>query len=344
MDTILHDESDTGLTITTPATAGSMTLQTEGNFRRHVTSTIALTNVAVPATITVAIKETVSGIEKARYSRRLVTGGPTSVDLQFSEFEAKDNIEYEFELTSTVADTVDWQWLVYDSRMVNVGELIFGQYKIADTTGNWATAGTWEDGVVPAAGDNIIIRDGVTVTIAADNDLGQFGTLELQGNGEIDEIAAGQTVAVVPRGWCINSNSGTVTLNFGSIIDNAATVTTNSGLIHSNTGTVTGNLSNITANDGTVTLNEAAGTIATNSGTVTTNDGRIILNVDTVTTNSANGTVLHNYGTITTDNGKSDVPRVTLVVTTRTNTDLAPVDAKVDQILEGNQAIGGSGT
>ena len=196
--------------------------------------------------------------------------------------------------------------------------------KIAYQSGNWATAGTWSDGVVPAAGDNIIIRNGVTVTIAASLNLGQFGTLELQGDGVLN-IAPGQTVAVVPSGWAINTNPGTVTKNNGVITQNGNVVTTNNGIIVSNADTVTTNSGTIGTNQDAKTVVANNGTIIVNRGTVATNTGAGIveINTGTVTANNAGGVVLHNYGTITTDSGKSDVPRVTLVDTTTSVTNKA---------------------
>ncbi len=211
---------------------------------------------------------------------------------------------------------------------VNVMEKVGAKYKIADTTGNWATAGTWSDGVVPSAGDNIIIRNGVDVDIAANLDLGTFGTLEVQGNGTLD-IDADKTVATVPRGWVISENRGTVTNNYGTITLNyEGTVTTNhySGTITNNYyGTITNNYGTVRDNSGTVATNYY-GIVVTNYSMVTSNNGVVEINSGTVATNNGNGIVLHNYGTIGTDNGESDVPRVTLVDTTTTNTDMKGTD------------------
>ena len=177
---------------------------------------------------------------------------------------------------------------------VNVTQLAGGTYKIASTTGNWATAGTWASGVVPAAGDNIIIRDGKTVTVAASLNLGQFGTLELQGDGALS-IASGQTVAVVPTGWVVKSNGGTITVNSGTVTTSSGTVTNNWGTVTNNDGMVTDNYGTVTYNNGTVTNNW--GTITNNSGTVTDNYGTVTYNWGTVTYNWS--TVTNNSGTVT---------------------------------------------
>lgn len=183
-----------------------------------------------------------------------------------------------------------------------------GNFKIASTTDNWATAGTWTGGVVPAAGDNIIINDGITVTIAASLDLGQFGTLQINGDGALN-IAGSQTVAIVPVGWKIATNLGLVTDNRGTIANNngtifsGGTVGTNNGTItlNDNYGTVTLNYGTVTTNAGAVSIN--AGLIAINNSMVTNNSGTVTLNTGTVTTNSNYRTVITNLGTVGTNNG-----------------------------------------
>jgi hypothetical protein len=160
---------------------------------------------------------------------------------------------------------------------------------VAATTGNWATAGTWAGGVVPAVGDAIIVRNGVTVTIAVDLDLAQFGELELQGTGDI-EISALITVATVPAEWTIAVNSGTITTNYGTVTNNAGTVTTNNGTVTENNSVVTTNNGTVASNNDTLTNNSFGGTVAINSssGTITDNipGGTVITNLGTVTNNT----------------------------------------------------------
>jgi len=179
-----------------------------------------------------------------------------------------------------------------------------GRYKVASVTGNWATAATW-GGEVPAAGDNIIIRTGVTVTVAATLDLAQFGALELQGMGGLD-IGEGATVATLPVGWTVDTNYGTVTNNHGTVTNNYGTVTNNYGTVTNNYAgaTVTDNRTGatVTVNDGTVTNND--GTVNSNSATVAYNHGTVAYNSDVVTDNYVtvtdnDGTVTNNYGTVT---------------------------------------------
>jgi len=210
--------------------------------------------------------------------------------------------------------------------------------KIADTTGNWATAGTWAGGVVPTEGDNIIIRNGVTVTVAANLDLGQFGTLQVQGSGVLT-IAEGVTVARVPVGWTVAENNGTVTTNFGTVTINDGTITSNNGTVTINDGTITDNsrVSTVTTNYETITTNNGtvvknSGTVATNYGTITfncgmvtyhTSYGTITFNHGTVTYHASYGTITFNYGTVTTNEGP--------IQFTQTSTSLAAIAAQTDQ-------------
>jgi hypothetical protein len=161
-----------------------------------------------------------------------------------------------------------------------------GRYKVADTTGDWATVGTWADNEVPAAGDNIIVRSGVTLTVAATLDLGQFGTLELQGTGILN-IGSEATVATVPAGWTVADNAGTVTNNYGTVTGNNSVITNNYGTVASNNDTITNNNA----------LVEFSGI------TVTSNLGIVKLNLGTVTTNTNPGIIEINAGTVTNNTG-----------------------------------------
>ena len=194
---------------------------------------------------------------------------------------------------------------------VDVAAKAGGKYKVANATGNWSTAGTWEDGSEPAAGDNIIVRDGVTLTTdvgAAITDLGQFGTLELQGNGQ---LMIGVTTNVLPFGWIAQTvNSGkSVTLNYGHIRANNGTVNGNYGRIDYQNGSVVvnsyGGSIGINWNWRTIGTNYLGGIVEVNAGTITTNSngGLVNRNTGTITTQDAGG-ICHNYGgTIGTDNG-----------------------------------------
>ena len=174
----------------------------------------------------------------------------------------------------------------------------------AITTGNWGTAGTWAGGAVPAAGDNIIIRTGVTVTIAADLDLGTFGTLELQGTAAI-EIAADKTVATVPAGWTIYYNYGTITDNYGLVqqSETPGSIVTNRATIDFQDGTLGVNSGVIGRNYGTTGNNEAVGTIKLNTGTVTNNNGEVVINDATGVVTSSILLTRLNRGTITNNTG-----------------------------------------
>jgi hypothetical protein len=159
--------------------------------------------------------------------------------------------------------------------------------------------------VVPAAGENVIIRSGVTVTVAATLDLGQFGSLVIEGSGHLN-IAAGHTVAVLPKGWTVYFNLGTVTTNYG-FIENNTNAGTNYGAIVEHTGTLAINEGQITCNFGTTMNNTRDGSVAINRGTITSNFGIVTINQGTVTSNGLvddqHGLVVYNAGTVTTNYG-----------------------------------------
>ena len=189
-----------------------------------------------------------------------------------------------------------------------------GKYKVADTTGNWAAGPTWSDGVAPVANQTagIIIRDGITVTVAASLDLGPMGTQELQGDAKLDIAGAGVTVPVIPRGWFINDikSSAVVTINYGTIKQFSTEVGINYGrIIYNKGGTLATNGSGgiVDKNPVGATITNNGGVVLHNAGTITTNDvGGRVNNTGTITTQDAGG-ICHNYGgTIGTDNGATN--------------------------------------
>ena len=220
--------------------------------------------------------------------------------------------------------------------MVNAAQRAGANYKVASTTGNWATAGTWADGVVPVAGDNIVVNPGVTVTVATTLDLGTFGTLVLKGTGAINIGTSGAysfTVQNVPEDWTIAVNYATVTNNYGKILLNSGYATvgvyTNYGTIRSNQGAVTtnekwgtiiqnsssggviaGNYGTVSVNEGTITNNYAYGVVNVNLSGVgidTNRVGAVVnFNFGIITTNNSGGLVQWDYGTITTNSGSTN--------------------------------------
>jgi len=189
-----------------------------------------------------------------------------------------------------------------------------GRYKVAATTGAWETAGTWEDGVVPAAGATagIIIEDGVTVTIESRLEIGEFGTQELRGDASLVWTALGAGEEITPaisEGWRIDSITGILVIseNRGHIgtIDADGIVTLNNGLLDTNGGGVTTN-----GPDGTIRDNSSGKTVGTNNGilelnqgTLTLNNRMVLRNQGTITTNGVDGVNRNEGGTVGTDNG-----------------------------------------
>lgn len=276
------------------------------------------------------LDQTVAKVSNHRYAIGRVAVAVTGTSVEIVPFGREESVDWE--------DGRRLDLLLDDLPTTTEFEgWMGGAYKIASTTGDWATAGTWAGGVVPSAGDNIIIRNGVTVTIAADLDLGQFGTQELQGSGVLN-IGSGQTVAWIPAGWTVDSNAGTVTANYGTVMDSDGTVTNNYGTVTANSGTMTINNGTVTANSGTIASNSSTGTVTSNGGTVTNNYGMVTANYGTVTTNFGTGTVMLNYNTVTNNLGKVNLIQ-TEVDASQTGLDWAD-GGRLDLILD---AIDGNG-
>lgn len=170
---------------------------------------------------------------------------------------------------------------------------------VATSTGNWGSTGTWLGGVCPVAGDNIIIRDGIVVTVAANLNLGIFGTLELQGICSID-IDTGITVETVPIGWAIGFCYGTVTHNYGTIDSSEGEVGDNDGTIFVHSGNLSGyNTGVIKRNVGTININGAPGTIEDNAGD-------LAANYYFIDSNQANGHIVQSLYSVRVNHGLID--------------------------------------
>jgi len=223
-----------------------------------------------------------------------------------TDFAAGDIILAQVTNTNAFPESQEREYQIGGGVISDVRFKTGNKYKIADTTGNWATTGTWSDGVVPAANQTagIIVRDGVVVTVATAVDLGQYGTLELQGDGSINIIGA-FTSPVVPRGWVIGMlSAATVTNNYGNILSSTSTVTNNYGYMRVAGGTLANNWYGGTAlvlSLGTITTNYGKDVI--NYGTIGSNSAGTVINAGTVTTNGSAGIVFNAGGTVGTDNG-----------------------------------------
>jgi hypothetical protein len=204
-------------------------------------------------------------------------------------------------ITDTLVTTLFgyWDGTAFKRQGADVVQEAGRKIKVAGTDGDWATPGTWEDGAVPSAGDSIVIKSGVDVTVAASEDLGQFGPWTILGTLS---IASGQTVAVVPEGCTITNNEGIITTNYGLVLVNNDTMTYNYGIVVTNSsGTIVLNLGVIKTNHDAVTQNAPQGEIHRNSvsGTVVTNNGTIEFNSGAVT-NVGTGVILYGTGGVNT--------------------------------------------
>ena len=107
----------------------------------------------------------------------------------------------------------------------------------------------------------------------------------------------------IASGEVVDTNTGTIENNHGTITFNASDVINNHGTIKSTQGTVTNNYNEIGYNYGTVTTNEENATISANHNTVKTNNGTIKTNIYAVEINNGEIVKNKNGGTITTNNG-----------------------------------------
>ncbi len=127
------------------------------------------------------------------------------------------------------------------------------------TGGPWESTTTWATGVVPAAGDNVIIASGANVSVNTTTDACASLTLNTTATATTFTIGAGD-VLTVSGAVTFNAQTsavtktfaiGTGTLNAGSIIINGGTLATRKNLITINGGTLncTGNF---TFNSGSI--------------------------------------------------------------------------------------------
>jgi len=130
------------------------------------------------------------------------------------------------------------------------------------TTANWNSAGTWNCGHVPAAGENIVIRAGDTITMnVASNVLGTItinGTLNTSGTSY---ALSGTTLTIGASPAALTANASTITLSG-----------TTGPLFTKGTGTFTADTSTVVfSGNATTTLNSGAITFnnLTSSGTGT---------------------------------------------------------------------------
>src|ERR1051326_1949446 len=133
--------------------------------------------------------------------------------------------------------------------------------RVSTGSGNWATAGTWSPSGIPAAGDNITIAAGDTVTMdgnpGARNDLTINGTASW-GGARTTNISGNLTMN---NGSSIAGNvTGTLNVTGTFTIPAGATVTI---------GKITTNITGATSVSGSVTFNSASGT--KNFGALTIN-------------------------------------------------------------------------
>ncbi|HXB10755.1 MAG TPA: hypothetical protein VNZ45_02120, partial [Bacteroidia bacterium] len=128
------------------------------------------------------------------------------------------------------------------------------------TGGPWESTTTWATGVVPAAGDNVIIASGANVSVNTTTDACASLTLNTTATATTFTIGAGDVLTVsgavilsaqTTTGVTKTLAIGSGTLNAGSITINGGTLATRKNLITINGGTLncTGNF---TFNSGSI--------------------------------------------------------------------------------------------
>jgi len=168
--------------------------------------------------------------------------------------------------------------LITNSQATNASSVITS----AGTGGLWNDPGTWDGGVVPTAGDNVIIADGTTVTIDVTTATCWDLTIGQGASGILDYLAGTASTLTVNNGVTVSAN-GTFNSGTGALLTHALLIGGNI-----NTGGGTGSL----INEGVFDMYGPAGVTVTFfgipdasiSGTGPTLDFyRIILNKGTVT-------------------------------------------------------------
>lgn len=195
--------------------------------------------------------------------------------------------------------------------LISLTVFSYGQAATSISNGNWISPGTWQGGVVPVPGYNVIINHDVTLGTSW---AFSSGSITINAGGSLSQASTGLGMLISSTGTFTNHG----TFSFSRL---AFTSTTAS----SNTGTMQ-NLDSLYVgcdfiNSGTITAYAfLPKTVFTNSGTINatnlfndgtfTNTGNLVLynlyNNNTMTNNNSisffdhtNGVIFYNYGTMT---------------------------------------------
>jgi len=233
-------------------------------------------------------------------------------EVGYAVYNSTDNFNFNFVSQVTAGSTsatvtnlssgITYYWNVYavtdgalSSQLTGSQATLSAGTITSIANGNWYTAGTWDCGCIPTAGDNVIIADGTTVTLDVD--------------GSCNSLIVGQGVS----GSLIVGNDATArALNVGNdvIINSGGTIITGATAA-THIMNVGGNLINNGTLDlaptGTrvcnVTFNKNGNQTISGTG-VTTNFNRITLNMGASNFNvldvaSSNFTATANFLTLT---------------------------------------------
>lgn len=184
-----------------------------------------------------------------------------------------------------------------------ISVLVFFQanaQKTASVSGLWSNTTTWGGAAVPTGSDDIIINNGISVTI--DNNFTTTGSITLNGTGTIQMASNSLSVGnLIAAGSAVINNSGTIanftvssttsTIFSGNISNNINFIKTgNETLTFSNSNTYNGNTS---INTGTLVLqnNYSSPSFTIALGAILELNRNSNINYTTSTTFSGNGTI-----------------------------------------------------
>ncbi len=166
-------------------------------------------------------------------------------------YYSTDNNAFQFftqtnaNVTSTVATNLlpstTYYWKVYavtegtlSSSLDNSASTLSARNVVSVSSGRWDAAGTWDCACIPSQGDNVLIRNGHTIT--------------MRSNMECNDLTIGQGVSGEARFTTSTARTltinGTLTINNGAVLSQA----TNSNITH------TVNLRGNVVNNGTLNL------------------------------------------------------------------------------------------
>lgn len=199
----------------------------------------------------------------------------------------------------------------------------------ATSSGNWSTIGIWSCGYVPTSSDDVLIDNGLTVTLDVTSTTVNSLTI-LDGNGNTSLSLGTNALTVANDINILNSNNGTT-----KSLDVGAGTLTIGGNLNFTEGAGT-RVTQVTLSTGTVTVN----------GNINVNPGGTLANAKVIFTGA--GGILNvagNYasgGTLTVANGTVNYTGAAQTVLSQNYYNLGLSGSGVKTLQAGTTAIGGN--